>query len=129
MKVKVCGITSREDAGLALDAGAWALGLIFYARSPRYQDPEQARRIVEALPPETLTIGVFVDEPIERLNEIVRHVGLRGAQLHGAEDADYAAAVEAGVVIKALRVGPEFHLDALDPFARQRVLLDRKSVV
>src|SRR5206468_4653647 len=81
LRVKVCGITSFEDARAALDAGAWALGFVFYPRSPRAVDAERARSILERLPRGTLGVGLFVDAPLEEVNRTVEQAGLRGVQL------------------------------------------------
>jgi phosphoribosylanthranilate isomerase len=84
--VKVCGITSGEDALLALAMGADALGFVFAPGSPRQLRPGAARDIVSHLPVgEVLTIGVFRDERPEHVVEVVNTVGLKGAQLHGRE--------------------------------------------
>jgi phosphoribosylanthranilate isomerase len=84
--VKVCGITSEEDALLAVAMGADALGFNFAPGSPRQLRPMAARDIVSRLPRgEVLTFGVFRDELPERVVEIVNTVGLKGAQLHGRE--------------------------------------------
>jgi phosphoribosylanthranilate isomerase len=78
--VKICGITNLEDALTAVDAGADALGFVFYERSPRRLDPATARQIVEQLPEKLEKIGVFVDLSQEQLAEIVNEVGLTGVQ-------------------------------------------------
>jgi phosphoribosylanthranilate isomerase len=84
--VKVCGITTEEDALLAVALGADALGFVFAPGSPRQLRPGAARDIVTHLPlGEVLTIGVFRDERPERAVEVVNTVGLKGAQLHGRE--------------------------------------------
>jgi phosphoribosylanthranilate isomerase len=102
--VKFCGMTRREDAVAAADLGAAAVGFVLWSRSKRAVTPEQVRDIVRALPPFIATVGVFVDESIERVKEIVAFAGLTAAQLHGRETAAMAtAAAAAGVrVIKAL---------------------------
>ena len=87
--MKICGITSEEDALLAVAMGADAVGFIF-APSPRQIAPSIARDIVQRLPPEILTVGVFRDESSERVVEIVNGAGLRAAQLHGHETPDAA---------------------------------------
>ncbi len=85
MFVKVCGITSEEDALLAVAMGADALGFVFAPGSRRQINAEQARDIVKRLSPDTVTVGVFRDERPERVAEIVNKIGLTGAQLHGRE--------------------------------------------
>ena len=82
--VKICGITALEDALAACDAGAGALGFNFWPRSPRYIEPERARRIIERIPGGVLAVGVFVDEPAERIEAIAAAAGIEVAQLHGA---------------------------------------------
>ena len=85
MFVKICGITTAEDALLSVALGADAVGLNFAPGSPRQITPQAASDIVKRLPHETLTVGVFRDERPERVVEIVNTVGLGGAQLHGRE--------------------------------------------
>jgi phosphoribosylanthranilate isomerase len=101
--VKICGITRLEDAQAAVDAGANALGFIFWPKSPRVVDAERARAIVATLPQHVTAIGVFVDQPADEVNEIARRAGLGGVQLHGSERADYVRAM-ARPVIKAVAV-------------------------
>ena len=124
MKVKICGVRSYEDACQALDAGAWALGFIFHRPAKRYIEPEAVASIVKRLPEDALPIGVFVDYPLDELNAVVETAGLRGAQLHGDEDAAYAGEVKAEIVIKSLRVGPDFDPGRVRDFPAQRILLD-----
>jgi phosphoribosylanthranilate isomerase len=86
MFVKVCGITTEDDALLAVALGADALGFVLAPGSPRQVRPSEARDIVGRLPRgEVITVGVFRDERPERVAEIVNTVGLKGAQLHGRE--------------------------------------------
>ena len=80
---KICGITNVEDALVAAEAGANALGFVFYKQSPRNIDPEKAREIVAHLPPEVEKVGVFVDsESPERIVEVAERAELTGVQLH-----------------------------------------------
>jgi len=101
--VKICGITRGEDAQAAVSAGANALGFVFWSKSPRRIDVDVARRIVSTLPPSILSVGVFVDQPVEEVNEIGSRVDLGAVQLHGAEDVSYARMMTRPVV-KALAV-------------------------
>src|SRR5207245_7865616 len=80
--VKICGTTNLEDALTAVDAGADALGFIFYEKSPRRIDPETASGIVFQLPPNVEKVGVFVNESPARMIEIVRRAGLTAFQVH-----------------------------------------------
>jgi phosphoribosylanthranilate isomerase len=81
--VKICGTTNLEDALVAVNAGADALGFVFYDQSPRKVDVETARDIVAELPERVDKVGVFVDQSAEQIREIVRRVRLRTVQLHG----------------------------------------------
>ena len=83
--VKICGITSEEDALLAIAMGADAIGFVFAPGSTRQVAPLRVADIVKRLPPEVATIGVFRDEAPERVVDIVQRTGLTGAQLHGHE--------------------------------------------
>jgi len=82
--VKICGITTEDDALLAVALGADAIGFVF-APSSRQVNVERVREITRRLPPETLTVGVFRDELPERVVAMVRDAGLKGDQLHGHE--------------------------------------------
>jgi phosphoribosylanthranilate isomerase len=84
MIIKVCGITNREDAEAAAEAGANALGFNFWPGSPRYLPPEVARPVIEAAG--VLKVGVFVDETAERIEAMMRDLRLDVAQVHGALD-------------------------------------------
>ena len=83
LKVKICGITNAEDAAVAVEAGADALGFVFYRKSPRYIDPTLARQIVMSLPPLVIPVGVFVDEEQQTVRNLMDDCGLAIAQLHG----------------------------------------------
>jgi phosphoribosylanthranilate isomerase len=83
--IKICGITNLEDALTAVEAGADALGFVFYEKSPRKVDPETVREIVQALPTEVEKVGVFVNESAARIDQSVRQTGLTAVQLCGKE--------------------------------------------
>jgi phosphoribosylanthranilate isomerase len=104
--VKICGMTSEEDALLATAMGADAVGFTF-APSPRQIAPDLARDIVRRLPPEVLTVGVFRDHAPQRVVEICNTTGIRCAQLHGHETPDQAAYVRERVplLIQAFAAG------------------------
>ncbi|MGE0132010.1 MAG: phosphoribosylanthranilate isomerase [Blastocatellales bacterium] len=125
VKLKVCGITSLEDARAAIDCGAEYLGFNFYPKSPRYIAPQSARAIIEQLPTEIESAGVFVNEARpEDVIEILQTSGARMAQLHGDESPDYCASVGAGRVIKALRVGDDFDARHVLDYPAAAILLD-----
>ena len=105
--VKVCGITSAEDGQLAADAGADAVGFVFWPMSSRRVDPEKAARISRALPPFLLRVGVFVDAPAEEMQRVADQVGLDLLQLHGDESPESLSGL-ARRVLKAVRVGKGF---------------------
>ncbi|HWY58533.1 MAG TPA: phosphoribosylanthranilate isomerase [Terriglobales bacterium] len=83
--VKICGITNLEDAVTAVEAGADALGFVFYDKSPRNINPEEVGEIVAKVPARVEKVGVFVNETAERIDESVRQAGLTGVQLCGKE--------------------------------------------
>lgn len=107
VKVKICGMTRYEDAKLAADLGAWGLGFIFADKSPRTCEVEQARAVCARLPADVEKVGVFLNERADRVNEIVAHVGLTYAQLHGMETPDYCRQIDA----KVLKAVQHFDLD------------------
>lgn len=102
-KVKICGITNAEDAAVAVEAGADALGFVFYQKSPRHIEPALARQIIMSLPPLVMPVGVFVNEDQQVVRNFMDDCGLAVAQLHGDESAIYCK--ELGrTVLKALCV-------------------------
>ncbi len=105
VRSKICGITRIEDALAAVEAGADAIGLVFYAKSPRAVSVQQARVIIAALPPFVTTVGLFVDASRCELGEILDAVPLDLLQFHGDET---PAACDGfhRPYIKALRVKP-----------------------
>jgi phosphoribosylanthranilate isomerase len=105
VRVKVCGITTYEDAVLALELGADALGFNFCPGSPRFLDFASARGIIRRLPPLASWVGVFanVAEPAE-VDRRAREAGVQVLQLHGEESASYCRALDAWPRIKAIRI-------------------------
>jgi phosphoribosylanthranilate isomerase len=125
-RIKICGITSPEDALTAVEAGADALGFVFYKESPRHIFPEEAARIINLLPPFVQAVGLFVNEAPEIVNQISRNCRLGLVQLHGDETPDYCKMIEQRVM-KAFRIRS---LTCLDPIADYRLsgcLLDAYS--
>ncbi len=88
--IKICGMTNLDDALAATDAGASALGFIFYKKSPRYVTVETAHSIVAKLPRQIEKVGVFVNETADRVRDAVKHVGLTAVQLHGDESPEFS---------------------------------------
>lgn len=89
-RVKICGITRGEDALLAADLGAAAIGFVLWPGSPRFIEPARAREIARALPPFVTPVGVFVDQAAGHVKDVASVVGLGAIQLHGSEDLGYA---------------------------------------
>jgi phosphoribosylanthranilate isomerase len=89
--VKICGTTNLEDALTAVEAGADAVGFVFYEKSPRNVSVEVARKIVEKLPESVEKVGVFVDEDVNRSDEILRYVGLTTAQVYAESVGEWLA--------------------------------------
>lgn len=102
-KVKICGVTRAADARRAVALGADYLGLNFYEKSPRFVSRERALEIARAVDGRTELVGVFVDAPLELMQQLKSELSLRWVQLHGNEDPTVARALGDGV-IKALRV-------------------------
>jgi phosphoribosylanthranilate isomerase len=125
VRIKICGITNLEDALLAADLGAHALGFIFYAKSPRCVAPEAAREIIRQLPPLVVSVGVFVDEEAARVRDLAARVGLDWVQLHGTETPEYCRSLGRRV-LKGFRIQDENSLKALPAYrgAVQAFLLD-----
>jgi len=112
VRVKICGITSAQDAEVAVRSGADAIGFIFYPKSPRFVEPETVAAIVGTLPPFVTPVGVFVNEPTDRLRDIVEGTGLRAVQLQGDELPEACVGLPVPV-IRALGIGPNFDVESL----------------
>jgi phosphoribosylanthranilate isomerase len=126
--VKICGVTTEEDALLAVAMGADAIGFNFVPSSPRFLAAARAADIVKRLPPEILTVGVFRDEAPARVVELTNHAGLRAAQLHGRETAEETRWVRerVPVVIRAFPGGDPALARAVD-YGADIVMLDSAS--
>lgn len=125
-KIKICGITNTEDALCAVEAGADALGFVFYEKSPRNVTPEVAKQIVTKLPPFVITVGLFVNTAPEKIKAIMALTGLDTVQLHGDEmPADCSLAPYR--VIKAVRVKNADSLVGISAYNVSALLLDAWS--
>lgn len=124
MFVKICGITSEDDALLAVALGADALGFVF-APSPRQVTASRVYDITRRLPPEILTVGVFRDELPDRVVDITQRAGLKAAQLHGRESRNQVEQVNKYVhwVIKSVEAGSAAAMNA-DNLGTDMVLVD-----
>jgi phosphoribosylanthranilate isomerase len=124
MLVKICGITRCEDARAAVNAGARAIGFVFWPESLRFVDPYRARDIRAALPPFVTPVGVFVNQPLEYVLGVASLVRLGAVQLHGDEEPDFAARIDLPV-IKAVPIGKNGSRREIDQWPiRTMVLLD-----
>ncbi|MBI2986170.1 MAG: phosphoribosylanthranilate isomerase [Deltaproteobacteria bacterium] len=130
VKVKVCGITDLEDALKAIEFGADFLGFNFYPPSPRYVAPERARQILAELPASVGNVALFVNEPKEKVREIVRYGSFPGGrqafyglQFHGEEEPEYCRGWELKV-IKAFRIKAQESLNGINDFPADLYLLD-----
>jgi phosphoribosylanthranilate isomerase len=115
--VKICGITNIEDALLAVEAGADAIGFIFAKRSPRLVTKEIVKTIIKQIPPFVSTVGVFVDEPLDVVQDTIDYCGIDIVQLHGNESPTYCSQINKRVIkafriqdISSLLILPNYHV-------------------
>jgi phosphoribosylanthranilate isomerase len=104
-RIKICGVTCADDAVAVAEAGADALGLNFYPRSPRYVDRDAAKAIVASLPAGIAKVGVFVNAAIDEIQQAVESLGLDFIQLHGDEPPQFCAELGGLDIIRAFRLG------------------------
>jgi phosphoribosylanthranilate isomerase len=122
-RIKICGITSVEDALAAARLGADAIGLVFYPPSPRYVEVEQAAEIAAALPPFVTTVALFVNADEQTIADVVSRVRIDLIQFHGNECKDYCG-LHQRPYIKAVRMSDDVDLDKqLNDFSQARGLL------
>ena len=129
VKVKICGITSYKDARVAVDAGADALGFVFFDKSPRFINPVRAAGIISRLPPFIQTVGLFVNEETAQVNWTADYCGLDVVQLHGDETPEDCLEVKRRV-IKAFRIQKIISIAPLEKYQDYQVsgyLLDAWS--
>lgn len=126
IKVKICGITSLEDALAAVEARADALGFVFVEKSPRCVSPQKAAAIIATLPPFVQTVGLFVDDDPERINWTADFCGLDVIQLHGEESPDFCTEIRRRI-IKVFRVKDAASLSSLARYQVAGYLLDAWS--
>jgi len=123
MKIKICGITNMDDALLASEYGADALGFIFVKKSPRYIDPITAQKIIQELPPFITSVGVVADAAHNEVIELIETTGIRCVQFHGNELPEQLAGFPVPVY-KSFRVNKGFNLQTLSHYKVQAFLLD-----
>ena len=102
-RVKICGLTRRDDVIFSVKAGADALGFVFYKRSPRYVSPEVARELANLAPAWVSTVGLFVNSGFNEISEVADYVGVSHVQLHGDESETLCKRINRPV-IKAIRL-------------------------
>ena len=123
VKVKICGITNAPDALAATEAGADALGFMFYERSPRHVSIQRAAEIIRELPPLSIKVGVFVDAEEDTVMRAIGDCGLNMLQFHGEESPEYCT--QFGLMsIKAFRIRDAESLKALQQYPTEAWLLD-----
>lgn len=122
--IKICGITDLGDALAAVEAGADALGFNFYARSPRYVTPDTARAIIEQVPKSVLTVGVFVNEELDAIEQTAAAAGVSALQLHGDESPEYCKALAGRYLIKAFAASDHFAPEILLHYDVEAIMLD-----
>ncbi|WP_211441066.1 phosphoribosylanthranilate isomerase [Collimonas humicola] len=107
-RIKICGLTRAQDVRAAVEAGADALGFVFYPKSPRYVTPSQAAALIATVPPFVTTVGLFVNAEAAQLREIVAEAPVSLLQFHGDETVGHSAALAAAVnrpFVRAMRIG------------------------
>jgi phosphoribosylanthranilate isomerase len=126
-RIKLCGITTLDDARMALDVGVWAIGCILWPQSPRMCDPAEAARIAAAARRQALVCGVFVNQPLDEVAGLVDGLGLTMVQLHGDEGPAFCGEVArrtGAKVMKAAPVSMAADVRALEAFHTDFHLLD-----
>jgi phosphoribosylanthranilate isomerase len=124
--MKICGITNLDDAMLAVELGANALGFIFFRDSPRYISPGAVREIIDRLPPFITPVAVVVNESIAKVSEIMATSGCQIAQLHGDEPPQYLERL-AWPAIKGISIATMQDLAVVERYHTARaILLDSK---
>lgn len=124
MKIKICGITNLQDALLAINLGADALGFIFYKKSKRYIQTQKAAEIISQLPPLLVKVGVFVNESSDQINSIAETMGLNTVQLHGDESPEFVGEINLPV-IKSIRVRNSDDINIIKKYSNCTILLDK----
>ena len=133
-RIKVCGLTRNEDVALAVELGAWALGFIFYEKSPRFVQPEAVGKILAELrrKSDPLRVGIFVNPSLETLKEVVETAQINAIQLHGEETPEFCEQVKGELdflkVFKALKLKSPEDLQSLQLYKDcDGILLDSYS--
>src|SRR5262245_14732048 len=123
VRIKICGVTTPEDARFAAEAGADAVGLNFYPKSPRFVSPQQAAAIIRALPAFTAPVGVFVGMPLRQVCAVAFQLGLRGVQTY--DDQPTTEDTFPFAHLPAFRVSTAEQLDAIRQWVRSEQAVGR----
>jgi phosphoribosylanthranilate isomerase len=115
VRIKICGITNPEDAKVAVEAGADALGFIFVENTPRFVTPEQVAPIIRRLPPFVTPVGVFWDHPAGHVKAVAEACGLRALQFHGDEKPEDLSGYDLPV-IKTIKLPPVTTIEGLPEY-------------
>jgi phosphoribosylanthranilate isomerase len=126
VRVKICGITNVNDALLAVEAGADALGFVFFHKSPRCMTPSQATSIIQMLPPLVQVVGLFVNETADLVNAVADQCRLDIVQLHGDESPAFCDQINRRVV-KVFRMKDAGSLAKMQNYRVAGYLLDAWS--
>lgn len=121
-RIKICGLTRAQDVQAAVDAGADAIGFVFYPKSPRYVTPEQAAALIALVPPFITCTGLFVNATPEEVAAVVKVAPVALIQLHGDETIDQSAAIAAACgrqFLRVFRVKPDTAPDDLLEYEEQ----------
>ena len=125
VRVKICGMTNLQDTLQAAVYGAWAVGFIFYKKSPRFIGAFKVKKIIDQLPPFVTPVGVFVNQKEGAVKDILQFCGIRTVQFHGDETPEYCRRFKKNCkVIKAVRVGNNVNPDLLKKYSVDAFLLD-----
>jgi phosphoribosylanthranilate isomerase len=124
MRTKICGITNKEDLVKAVYYGAWAVGFVFYKKSPRYVSPSRVRRLVEDLPPFVTPVGVFLDSGERAIRDVCHFARIRTIQLHGDEEPNFCKRFKDFKIIKAFRVTDDFDVSQVMKYKVDAWLFD-----
>lgn len=116
LRIKICGLTRAEDARLACELGADAVGFIFYSKSPRNISLQNAAAIARQLPSHLARVGVFVDQSIAEIETYRRAIGLHALQFHGEYSADALAAFSTSRLVKVARLRDQAALQSMAEF-------------
>ncbi len=130
--VKICGITNLDDARIAAMLGADALGFNFYTKSPRFISPDATREIINEIGESVVTVGVFVNEPVERVQRVASETDIDMIQFHGDETAGYVEECKkrCGLeVIKAFRISEASDLSTIEDYPIDFILIDAYSPI